>query len=263
MLRLARVAAVHHDDHSVDLVMVDDGSRHAGAQVMSWSASSNSGTHDLPTPSTPASGDKWALSENTDCDMIAVTAMIGRRPLVLGFLYPQISQMLFTDKNRRVSRHSSDVYSTIDGDGNMEVYHPSGAYFRIATDTAHEDLSGADVDGKWKIAKNTAAQVHIHVEQAGGKAKVDIAPNGDINAETVTQATLKAAVKVTLDTPETTITGHCTIQGGMAVSGGTGGTATITGNVAIIGTTLTHNGTNVGSTHVHPDPQGGNTSPPA
>jgi hypothetical protein len=33
-------------------------------------------------------------------------------------------------------------------------------------------------------------------------------------------------------------------------------------DVAITSTTLTHNGVNIGSTHVHPDPQGSNTGPP-
>lgn len=36
----------------------------------------------------------------------------------------------------------------------------------------------------------------------------------------------------------------------------------ILGNVAITGSSLTHNGVNVGSTHVHPDPQGSETGGP-
>jgi hypothetical protein len=34
---------------------------------------------------------------------------------------------------------------------------------RIGTTAAHEDLTGRDFDGKWKIAKNTAAAVYVHL----------------------------------------------------------------------------------------------------
>lgn len=265
MLRLARVAAVHPEDHSVDLVMVDDGSRLAGAQVLTQSASSNSGTHDMPTPSTPPSGDKWSLTESTDCDMIAVVAMVGRLPLVVGFLYPQVSQMLFKDPNRRVMRHASDVYTSIDGQGNSELCHPSGFFIRIGTTPAHEDLSGTDVDGKWAISKNTGNQVHLHLELPG-KWSIDIEPGsgnvvmdtqGTVNLTAVGQVTVEAP-QVTLDTPETLLTGHLTVQGGMNVSGTSGGaTATVSGNMAIVGSSLTHNGKNVGSTHTHQGVQTG------
>lgn len=253
-LRLARVVAMHPEDHSIDLVMVDDGSRLAGIQVLTSSASSNSGVSDMPTPSTPASGDKWSLAERTDCDMIAVVGFFGLQPMVLGFLYPQVSQMLFKEPNRRMMRHASDVYSTIDGAGNTEFYHPSGAFIRIGTSPAHEDLTGKDVDGKWKISKNTGSQVHIHVEQAGGKASLDIAPDGAIVVDTLSTLTARAtgAVSVTTDSTltadvagaatvnapaGTTFNGPVTINGpltwtqGMSGSGGSG--AAITGDVNV------------------------------
>jgi len=239
-LRLGRVAAVHPEDHSVDVVMVDDGSRLAGVQVLAASASTNSGTHDMPTPATPGSGDKWDLTQRTDCDMIAVVGMVSRTPVVVGFLYPQVSQMLFSDPNRRVMRHASDVYSTIDGSGNFEMAWPNGAYIRVGTSPTHEDLSGKDVDGKWKISKNTGAQVHIHVEQAGGKASVDIAPDGAIHVKTVSTLTGDVEGAVTLNAPAgTTINGPLTVNGlltwtqGMTGSGGSG--AAIEGNVNVTG----------------------------
>ena len=232
-LRLARVAAVHPEDHSVDLVMVDNGERFAGVQTLTGSASTNSGTHDMPTPSTPAAG-KWDMTERTDCDMIAVVGFTGKFPIVMGFLYPQVSQMLFSDPNRKVMRHASDVYTTIDGQGNSEFYHPSGAYIRIGTSSAHEDLSGKNADGSWAITKNTGNQVHIHVEQAGGKASVDIAPSGAITITTQSTVDVTADGNVTVktpsakvDAPETHCTGNLTVdgqitgKGGMAISGGT------------------------------------------
>jgi hypothetical protein len=274
MLRLARVVDVHPEDHSVDLVMIEDGTRVAGVQVLTSSATGNTGVHDLPTPARPAGADKWEIASPTDRDMIAVVGSVGRSAIVVGFLFPQVSQMLFKDPNRRVMRHASDVYTSIDGQGNTEFFHPSGAYVRFGTSASHEDLSGADVDGKWAISKNTGNQVHIHIEQAGGKASVNIAPNGAIvvnsqstldfnitgNTTAVIGGNLSATVSgtttvtssglakviaptVTLDTPTTNCTGNLnvtgtTTTGGLVSTGAAGGGgATITGAVTVNGAT--------------------------
>lgn len=285
MFKLAKVVATHPEDHSVDLVMIDDGTRIAGVQVLASSASGNTGLHDLPSPSRPSGADKWDLVGATDRDMIAVVGSIGRSAVVVGFLYPQISQMLFKDENRRVMRHASDVYTSIDGQGNAEFFHPSGAYVRFGTSSAHEDLTGTDVDKKWAISKNTGNQVHIHIEQAGGKASVNIAPTGAIvvntqstltfnvtgnvsatiggslsatvsGTTTVTSSGLAKVVAptVTLDAATTNCTGNLNVTGttttGGLVSTGAAGGATITGAVSITGA-LTNNGKAVGSTHTH------------
>lgn len=47
-------------------------------------------------------------------EMSAVVVFARGVPVVLGFLLPQVGQMTFPDKNRRVDRHASGVYSTID-----------------------------------------------------------------------------------------------------------------------------------------------------
>lgn len=73
------------------------------------------------------------------------------------------------------------------------------------------------------------------------------------------QATVQAAEAVTLDTPETLCTGNLTVAGNFTM-GNSGNTATITGNVAITGGSLTHNGKNVGSTHTHGGVQSGGSS---
>lgn len=285
MLRLARVVDVHPEDHSVDLVMIEDGTRIAGVQVLTSSATGNTGVHDLPTPDRPAGADKWEIASPTDRDMIAVVGSVGRSAIVVGFLFPQISQMMFKDPNRRVMRHASDVYTSIDGQGNAEFFHPSGAYIRVGTSAAHEDLTGADFDGKWKVSKNTGNQVHIHVEQAGGKASVNIAPTGAIvvnsqstldlnitgNVTAVVGGNLSATVSgtttvnssglckfvaptVTLDTPTTNCTGNLVVTGttttGALVSNGSAGGASLTGGLSVTGA-LTNNGKNVGSTHTH------------
>jgi hypothetical protein len=293
MLKLARVVATHPEDHSVDLVMIEDNTRIAGVQVLSSSATGNSGLHDLANPGRPAGAGQWDIAEATDRDMIAVVGSVGRSAVVIGFLFPQVSQMLFKDANRRIMRHASDFYTSIDGAGNAELFHPSGAFVRFGTSAAHEDLTGTDSDGKWAITKNTGNQVHIHIEQAGGKASVDIAPNGAIvinsqatldfnitgNVTAVIGGNLAATVSgtttvtssglckvvaptITLDAVTVNCTNNLnvtgiTTTGGLVSTGlaGSGG-ATITGNVAITGA-LTNNGKSVGSTHTHSGVQTG------
>lgn len=54
------------------------------------------------------------------------------------------------------------------------------------------------------------------------------------------------------------VTASITGTGGMAISGGVAGSS-MSGNIAITGGSLTHDGINIGKTHVHADPQGGLT----
>lgn len=241
MIDLARVAAVHPEDNSIDVVVIRTGARLAGVQVLAWTASSNTGAADLPAPAVPDSGDKWDMRMATARDMIAAIAPTGSGgpPICLGFLFPQVCQMLFKD-GRAVHRHASDWYTSVDASGNFEASHPSGTFFRVGESADHEDLTGKDTDGNWKIAHNTGRQVHARLVIANGgavKADLHIDPTGNVSV---------------------------THQGNLAVS--TSGTAAISsqgdmtlaapnialqGNVAASGGALTHQGVNVGSSHTH------------
>lgn len=177
-LRKGIVVATHPEDYSVDLVMADDGSRLVGVQVLTQNGSARTGTVDLPA--VPESKNKWDITNRNGQDMEALVAFLGRHPVVVGFLYPQVSQMTFNDPKRRITRHQSDVYSTIDGDGNMELFHPSGTYVRIAESPAHEDLGGKNSDKSLVADRNTGRRVHFHIEMAGGVASIDISPSGKV-----------------------------------------------------------------------------------
>lgn len=266
-LRWGRVAAAHPEDYSVDLVMTDTGERIVGVQVLSPSASTNTGYNNLPSPATPASGNPWDLTQATSRDVLAGVAYFGPYPVVLGFRFPQICQMLFADINRSINRHASDFYTSIDGQGNFEAYHPSGTYFRVGASPAHEDLTGKDFDGQWKISKNTASAPHVHltVAHAGSPvASIDIDPSGNIslqnngNLSATVGGTVTGTVTgaVTLNAPAgTTINGPLTVNGlftytqGMSGTGGSGATATIQGNIAVTGGEVTVDGIGVKSHH--------------
>ena len=166
-LRKGIVVAAHPNDHSVDLVMSDDGSRIPGVPVMAHSASARTGGVDMPDVPTANGADKWDITKRTGQDMEAVVAFFGRNPVVIGFLYPQVSQMTFDDPKRKFVRHQSDVYHTIDGDGNMELYHPSGAYVRIAESLDHEDLEKKNTDKSMQLDRNKDKKVGMRVSLGG------------------------------------------------------------------------------------------------
>lgn len=235
--RIGIVVAVHPTDHSVDLVMADDGSRLVGVQVTTPNGSTRSGTVDLPeiTPS----GDKWDIRKPTGQDMKAIVSFVGTNPVVTGFLYPQVNQMLMKDGKARRYRHQSDVETLIDGDGNIQVTHPSGTYIRIGEAVAVDTLAGKHADTS-STDRNTAKQVSVHIAMAGGKATLTFAPDGSVSLVTKSTVNVKADGQVKIEAPSVLLDAAET---------------KLTGNLEVLGTTtlkdVTSNAKDVGSTHTH------------
>lgn len=214
MLDIARVVETHPESHAVDLEFMADGRRVAGVQVMARTAGTDMGLSDLSRPARTGYD-----SENSAVrDVYAVVGYFGRTPVVLGFLFPQVAQCLFPDRDRMVYRHASDVYMTIDKDGNTEVYHPSGTFLRIGTTAAHEDLTGKDYDKIWSIQRNTDKAVHVQlsVKNAGSQvASVNIDPAGNVSLSNQGNTSIQTAGNVAV-----------TAGGTMALS--SGGAMTLT-----------------------------------
>lgn len=179
-MNLGKVVAVHPEQHSVDILILDDGRRLSGVPVVTTMGSSSSGLAGLVAPESQNAEDPFDAPSHSNRDLIAVVGFYGTKPVVLGFLFPEVSQCLFADLDRYMNRTASDVYWTVDGLGNAELFHPSGAYVRFGTAPEHEDLTGQDFDGAFNTSRNTANLVNIHVAQAGNKATVNIAPDGEI-----------------------------------------------------------------------------------
>jgi hypothetical protein len=242
MLRLGVVVDIHPEDNSVDLTMTDDGAHLAGVQVLTVTGGTRSGLVDLPRPAQPEDENaKWDITKRTESDVIAAVAYFDsmRMPVVVGFLYPQINQMLFEEKGRKIDRHESDVYSTTTKDGDHEWYHPSGTYVRVAVNPEHEDLTGKDFDKKWKIDRNTGKAVHVRltVKNAGNQvASLNIDPEGNITVEHIGNLDIQTGGHATHTAQTITMNAE---------------TVTINADVAINGDSLTHNGVNVGDTHRH------------
>lgn len=244
------VTAVYPQGQSIDVLLSEDGSRLANVQVMVPTGSTNTGMVDLPDPGLPSDNSRWEFNTQPERYLRAVVAFTRGAPVCIGFLLPQVTQMTFNQKNRRISRHASDVYSTIDDAGNTELYHPSGVYFRIGTSSAHEDLTGHDVDQQWKIARNTSQAVHVHLAALNGTT-FDVDPAGNVVISVphgTVGLTCPAGVTVTAPTHfvgNMIVDGTVDINGNVTIVGNTG----MTGNLGVNGT-VTFNGAAVDITAV-------------
>ncbi len=268
MMRKGIVVAVHPDDHSVDLVMADDGSRLVGVQVVTSNGSTRTGTVDLPHFEDKGEDAKWDITEKTGQDMHAIVGYVGKNPVVTGFIYPQVNQMTNTDPKLRMTRHQSDVVTTVDGEGNMQLAHPSGLFVRIGGNPEKVDYAGQNADKDMAIDRNTSTTPYVRVHMAGGKAVLTISPDGsvllttdttvDVEAQgsvTVTtqaDALVQAAGEATVKAPHVTIDADTTdVTGVLNVAGATNlaGTLGVAGDTALHA--VTSNGHDVGSTHKH------------
>jgi len=164
MPSLVKVIAINPDSHSVDVEMTD-GRRIFGVSVISPSASANSGQNNLP-----------AL--DGDNSVVAILDYFeGEIPFIMGFLFPQVAQNLFTD-NRALNRHHSGVYTTITDSGEIEVFHPGGAFVRMGELDSHEDLTKKDYDQLFNNRTHAGNPVCITVGFVGKPLKIKITDAG-------------------------------------------------------------------------------------
>jgi len=266
-LKKGRVVARHPEDHSVDLVMYDDGARLAGVQVLAMYASSDTGMTGLPSPGTPPSGNVWSLSEKTSRDVTAIVGFVGRAPVVLGFLFPQVGSMSFAD-GRQVVKHESGTYTVIQADGSFEVYHPSGSFIRLGSG-GHADMTAQDVDKGFKPRIDAAApSLTLGIGSGGSSvARLAVDPSGNLTGTLAGNVRLTVAGMTTLDCPSTVITGtlvvqgHASFQAGFnAVNGGAGAAGAVIGDIVVTSGDVVADGIGL-KTHHHTDPQGGVTGP--
>jgi hypothetical protein len=255
-LRYGVVVATHPEDHSVDLVMTDDYSRLAGVQVLTSNGNGAYGRNDLYCPDEKSGDEKWDITKAGPKNPVAAVDFSGIMPVVTGFRYPQVNQMTFNEKNLRVDRHASEVYSTLNEAGDFEMAWPNGTFFRVGASPDHVDLNGKDTDGKWATEKNTGASMHLRVVLGAGKLDLHVDPagnatlvhDGDLVIHTKGKATVNVdgtadvtvggnttltTPQLKVDAPESIFTGHVTIQNGLNVSGGSG--AAVAGDVTVTG----------------------------
>lgn len=231
------VVATHPSDHSVD-VLLSDGRRLTGVQVATPNGSARSGTFDMPAVP-PRSGDKWDISKPNGQDQIALVEFVGEVPVVVGYLFPQVSQMTFDDPELRYNRHQSDVAWSIDGDGNIQIDHPSGTYIRIGESADRVDLSGKNTDKSLASDRNTGRRVNVRIGLAGGVLELTLTPTGGVLLKAEQGVNVEAGEAVNIKAPtvvldsDVTVTKTFTVQGDTSVQG------------------ITSRGKDISSTHRH------------
>ena len=211
---LGRVIKTHPHDNSLDVELLHDLSRLTAVPLLSPTMTTSSGRVDMHEPE----GNEFGKKGSATKDCFVALALTDSGFIALGFLASPVNQMAFDRKNFRVDRHASDVYSTIDNDGNLEVAHPSGTFLRVATSPAHEDLTGQDFDKLWNVTRNKDKPVWLSVQvaNAGGvKATFTIDPSGNVAL---------------------THTGNLAVQTGGATSISSGGAMTLHSDVSITAT---------------------------
>lgn len=180
--RTGIIVSTNAGDQSYDVLMLDTGARLVGVQMLSKNATDRSGTFDMLD--IPAKADKWDVSGgDSNTYTRAIIGFSSGSPFVHGFLPPQINQMAFDDPKMRISRHTSDVITSIDGDGNIELAHPSGAYIRIGETPDHVDLTGKNSDASLAVDRNTGRKVNLRVALAGNVVKLTMTPEGGVEFE--------------------------------------------------------------------------------
>lgn len=166
-IRIAKVVKVHHEHRAVDVVFLDNGWHATGLQVMAPTASTCTGDLDLPEPI--IEGETWDPVLYDKRDMLAVVADTEGMPLVLGFVLPTVSEMVFEEKNIRVRRHVSDFYELTNDQGDHEWVHPSGAVIRMGGNAANS-YRPSDYDKRWVIKRNRNKATEILISRGSGSA---------------------------------------------------------------------------------------------
>src|SRR6201999_3246154 len=144
--------AVHPERRTVDIAFADTG---------------------LPVgaPTTDAGAGGYAPGRR----LIACVDFVYGRPIVVGFVLLDGSQMGLTDQNREVHLHPSGACTMIAPDGSIETFHPGGGYVRIGTGD-HQDLATVAAGGTWNTPAAPAPQITV----ATSGFKAIIAPGGQV-----------------------------------------------------------------------------------
>lgn len=202
MMRLAKVIKVHPQNFAVDLVFLDSGWFMPGVQVLLTSVSTCSGMVDLPSPVVDEA-DPRDTTLLGDTDILAATMDLGGRPVVVGFLPPQVTQMAFEQENYRLFRHISDVTTSIDQGANVIFRHPSGTTIHIGQSVAsgeqpeEEDREGSGYHGIWTEKKNKSKGGFV-LAVNGGDVVVKCDDGGNIKIKAISSIALEAPL-ITLD----------------------------------------------------------------
>jgi len=166
-LVIGRVYQIHSDSNTVDIILLD-GSILLRVKVIANSASSRTGSTNLPLPSyknklmIDRQGDPLKEAEYDESDVFAIVGFLGgslTRPICLGFIYPDENEVLCgnnqvgnEDGTMFLWKHESNTYirvakSSKKGESpDLEISHPSGLFIKIGETAQLTEITNWDKD---------------------------------------------------------------------------------------------------------------------
>ncbi len=207
MIRWGKVVRVNPTRRTVDLVDLETNEPIREATV-AGSASSVSGSWNVPDMPLPASQAQAGQLSSTGRSMVAVVARYGARATVLGFVPDYTNFVAFTDADRAVDVHPSGVVHSVDATGNIQISHPGGTTVRIGT-TAVENLADVAVNGNFPLP--TQAKPTITV--ATGALTLTVDPTGNITVSTPGNVAVSAQNATVSASATATIMGASVVLG--------------------------------------------------
>lgn len=228
-LRIARVAAVHPETHSVDVVFFENAGVAQYVPVLTGMASQQYGFAFLPQITEPVAG-KWSPALSEVNDQLCVVAMTNLSPVVIGFLHPQIGAMGYEAPDQALFRHPSGAFVKFDGDSTVTVSVPgSGCVLQMGPCKGVQDTTVSLAGDYDQVYKDTGPQCD---------GKLTIECSGSV-------ITIEGP-KVTLTTPNVLVNGNLNVTGDIIAKGD------VVGSASGAGVSLTG--------HYHVDSFGGLTS---
>lgn len=212
MLEMARVVAIHPEDHSVDLLILRTNQRAAGVPVLTSSASTTSGTSNLPTVTPPAGADPFLPPRHAAVAAICFVApTAGGNWVVVGWKFPEQNGVLNAEPGRQVTRHSSGAWQMIAPDGTMTMGHPSGAVFVMGPTLEPVNPVGGGVDAQWQHNQPSASVPCGMTARFPSGARIDVAGDGKV--------TVTAPAEVAFVVPLAKFSGNVEVAGEVRATG--------------------------------------------
>lgn len=190
---LAKVVAVHPDVGTIDVALDGtpyQGGFYNGVPVTSWSYGTQTGQSYMPSnitlaaPIPSAEGTYDQPISSGEQDVWAVIAHLGgraQRPVCIGFMSPQDSQIHTANAGWQVSLHESGVWTVISPSGDVQTGFPDGSYMLMSTGTTPVDMTTQNASWAPKT-ETTPYNVTMNIK---GNVNLIITGSATVNAAEV------------------------------------------------------------------------------
>ncbi len=187
LFKVAKVVAVNPESHALDIAYLDGGFASNVPALSQWAGTTH-GTVFTPIPTyesnvpqrktypfnTSMKFDEETNPDKTGQDQYvlvvqlegSLTGLGQSGAIVLGYIYPQVSEMLFAAGENKefhnfyLFRHPSDLEEIRDKTGKWALQHPSGTRAAMGENTDRVVLREKDYDKRYRLRRNIERAVN-------------------------------------------------------------------------------------------------------